>query len=259
VFNNGYAKGLEIGSENGYSGGYESGYSDGYDKGFEDGKTSEYDKFWDAFQQNGERTYYERAFTGYNFNSQNLYPKYDIKLVGSNPNMFYAWSNTNEKKFDLAGRLRECRVVLDTSKATNLTNIFSYGRFSTIPPIDLTSCVSGSDYCTGLFSYNYDNLITIEKIIINENVVPKSWFSNSTAIKNITIEGKLAQNGFNVSPCKLLTKDSILSILKALSLNITTTKTITFSTVHQSIIEEDGELFGHMMAAKEAGWSFIYA
>jgi hypothetical protein len=264
-WNDGYAEGEAFGLETGYAAGKEDGISQGYQ--------THHDEFWDAFQDYGKRDYYERAFTGYNFNSTNLYPKYDITPVDSNGYMFYAWSATGESKFNLAERFRECGIVLDTSKATHLPCMFTYGRFSVIPTIDLTSCVA-SDSTLNLFAHSYDNLITVEKIIINENVKPNGWFYNCYGLKNLTIEGKLAQNGFNVKHCSLLTKESILSIVKALSLDITETKTITFSTAHKDLIEcempdtepdADGNytveflIWAYANDAKMAGWSFVYA
>ena len=112
-------------------------------------------------------------------------------------------------------------------------------------------------YCT--------NLVTIEKLIVNENTPMTSWFGNGTdlsstiKLENLEIEGKIGQSGFKVSAQKKLTKASILSILKALSLNITETKTITFSTVHQSVIESDAQCLEQYNLAISAGWSIVYA
>ena len=274
-YEDGWSDGWDIGYTEGEQFGYETGYAEGWEFGLDTGKSQGYDEhyneFWDAFQKNGNRTYYERAFTGYAFNSQNLYPKYDITPVGSNGYIFYAWSDNGESKFNLAERFRECEIVLDTSKATYLPYMFAYGRFSVIPTLDLRNCVA-SDSTINLFANSYDNLETVEKIIINENVKPNNWFYNTYGLRNLTIEGKLAQNGFNVKSCNQLTKESILSIVQALSLDITETKTITFSTAQRDLIECDmpdmGDginypdeflIWAHAQDAKAAGWSFVYA
>ena len=225
---------------------------------YEEGKKDEYDKFWDACQDNGSRTYYSSAFAGnQGWTKDNFYPKYDIKPEGNANQLFYAWEVKDKHTLDLAQRLEDCGVVLDTSKATNLQNAFGYGCFSRIPAVDLTSTTNAS---AGLFNASWGRLITIDKIIMNENTqISSSWFGNGSGIENLTIEGKIGQNNFNVKDCKKLTKASLLSILKALSLNITATTTITFSTVHQSIIETDADCQPYWQAAKNAGWSFVYA
>ncbi|MBO5664243.1 MAG: hypothetical protein J6R95_05635, partial [Bacteroidales bacterium] len=63
----------------------------GYAVGIAQGKQEQYDLFWDAFQQNGTRTDYLRAFTGYNFTINSFYPKYDINLTGYCTHAFYGW------------------------------------------------------------------------------------------------------------------------------------------------------------------------
>lgn len=228
------------------------------DEVYEAGKKSEYDKFWDACQDYGNRTYYSSGFAGnQGWTKDNFYPKYDIKPEGNAYQLFYAWEVKNKHTLDLAQRLEECGVVLDTSKATNLQNAFGYGCFSRIPAIDLTSTTNAN---SGLFTASWGRLITIDKIIMNENnQIASSWFSNGSGIENLTIEGKIGQNNFNVKDCKKLTKASLLSILKALSLNITATTTITFSTAHQTTIETDPDCKPYYDAAKNAGWSFVYA
>ena len=225
---------------------------------YEKGKKYEYDKFWDANQDNGSRTYYAGGYRGNSgWTKDNFYPKYDIKPVGNASQIFYAWEYVAKHNIDLAQRLEDCGVILDTSQATNLQSAFNYTKFTRIPTVDITGTTIANE---GLFGNNWGTLVTIDKIIMNENnLISKTWFSNCSGLINLTIEGKIGQNDFNVKDCKKLTKESLLSILKALSLNLTETKTITFSTVHQSIIETDPDCKPYYDAAKAAGWSIVYA
>lgn len=227
---------------------------------YEKGKKDEYDKFWDSFQRNGKRTEYHYSFLGYGWCTDIFYPKYDMKPEGSASSMFYAWTHSNSGTMDLTQRLEDCGVVLDTSKATNLSLIFAHNcRISRIPAIDLTG-VTTSGNTSGLFLGNYNVLKTIDKIIMNENTpIQTNWFNETTGLENLIIEGKIGKSNFKISTCTKLTKNSLLSILKALSLNITETKTITFSTAHQSIIETDADCQIYWQSAKDAGWSFVYA
>lgn len=57
-----------------------------YGSGQYAGKKSEYDRFWDTYQRNGNRNDYPNsygAFSGYSFNFDNFYPKYDICPEGN--------------------------------------------------------------------------------------------------------------------------------------------------------------------------------
>lgn len=228
------------------------------DEVYEKGKKDEYDKFWDANQDYGNRTFYASAFAGnQGWTKDNFYPKYDIKPEGNANQLFYAWEDNDKHKIDLAQRLQDCGVVLDTSQATNLQSAFNYSHFTRIPAIDIRATTIAN---SGLFANNWGTLITIDEIIMNEdNLIANTWFNNCSGLQNLIINGKIGQSGFDVKSCKKLTKESLLSILKALSLNITETTTITFSTEHQSIIETDTDCKPYWEAAKNAGWSFVYA
>ena len=258
-----YEVGHAHGYNEGYDAGYETSYEHGHTAGYNEGRQEEYDKWWDTIQDYGNRRNYANGFNVsmggyYMFHKDVFYPKYDIICVGDASQLFYAWEKSDKYDLNLAERLEECGVILDTSQATNLRSAFNYSHIKRIPPIDVTG-VTIPENTNGLFCNSWGDVHTIDKIILNENTTPYAWFTNATGLKNIIIEGKLAQSGFNVKSCTKLTRDSLLSILEALSLNITETKTITFSTAHQSIIENDTELNDYMTAAKEAGWSFVYA
>lgn len=224
---------------------------------YEKGKKDEYDKFWDAYQDYGNRTSYVNGFQGnMGWTKDNFYPKYDIKPVGNATQLLYAWEYADKHTMDLSARLKECGVVLDTSQATTLTYAFAYVRFATIPPIDLTGLTANASLLFG----DSRTIKTIEKIIMAETTpIATTWFRNDIALENLTIEGTIGQSNFNVKDCTKLTKESLLSILKALSLDITTTTTITFSTSHQSVIESDAECLEQLNLAVSAGWSIAYA
>ena len=228
---------------------------------YEKGKKDEYDKFWDVFQQNGSRTNYASAFVAGTFDFRNFYPKYDIKVVNSGVMAFYNWKNysTTFAKGSLKQRLEDCGVKLDTSQAVELNNCFSYGVFTEIPTVDLSNATRGTSV---LFGYNYSSLKTIEKIIISENtVIATNWFHSDTGLENLTIEGVIAKNNFNVQWSTKLTKASLLSILTALSKDssIASGKSVTFSTEHKDIIETDAECLAEYNRAINAGWTVAYA
>ncbi len=193
---------------------------------FDAGKQSEYDKFWDAFQVNGTRTFYTHAFCwGWNFD--NFYPKYDINVVGDGQRLCYAWASAAQTPSigSLKQRLEECGVKLDTSKATILANAFNYCAFTEIPAIDLTGLTG---IPTSMFANNYQHLKTIEKIIVTENTpLSTNMFTSDSKLENIAFEGVIG-GSLDLQWSKVLSRASIENIVECLSPN-TTGKTLTLS------------------------------
>lgn len=180
-------------------------------KVYKAGQKAERSMNWDIIQDKGKATNYGNVgfFSGYKFTFDNFYPKYDIRPEGSAQQLFYAWT----KSFgSLTQRLKECGVVLDTSKATHLNQMFAYGKFSEIPTIDFSSAATNS---SRIFAYIYDNLITIEKLIVNENTTYDRWFIE-TSVVNVIFEGVIGQNGLNLQWSNNLSIESLRSIISCL-------------------------------------------
>lgn len=216
---------------------------------FEAGKKSEYDKFWDAYQSNGTLTNYIRCFQGYFWDKDNFFPKYDICPSGDASNMFYAWEVSDtmpDRSFDLQQRLEDCGVRLDTSKATNMTNAFAYGRaIKRLPTIDVTGLTNASNSMFG-----YSNIITIDKIIVDESTPIGTWFGGiSNTFANVTFEGVIGANMTITSSG--LTHDSLISIINALK-NFTdgTTKTLTIGATNLAKLTD-----AEKAIATQKGWT----
>ena len=75
--------------------------------------------------------------------------------------------------------------------------------------------------------YGCGNLETIDNLIVNQNQTFSKTFNGCYALKNLTIGGTIG-NDIDFSPCKELSKESIESILGALS-TTSTGKTVKFS------------------------------
>jgi hypothetical protein len=145
-------------------------------KGFQEGQQAEYDRFWDEFQENGERASYTYAFYGSNGWTDETYnPKYEIAPLTCNQ-MF----NANTK-------------ITDTKVTINLT-----GANANI---------------TSLFA-NCSNLVTIRKLIVKESNKLSGSFGNCKALKNIVFEGTIGRD-INLQWCPL-TVESMLSIVNHL-------------------------------------------
>ena len=174
------------------------------------GKDAQYNEFWDTAQQNGARTNYERAFAGMFWTNELLKPKWDIK-----PKWGGATSLFQGSPFE--GNLREhfesLNVTLDVSGLSGATNMFyTAEKITEIPFLDLSGCTK----LDGLF-YGCKAL-TMAHIKLSEAVpVGNNCFANCTALENLTVEGTIGVNGFDVHWSTKLTKTSLISIVNALS------------------------------------------
>lgn len=220
-------------------------------KVYEAGKKSEYDKFWDIYQDNGERSRYYYAFAGVGWNDNNFKPKYDLILIGSSIYCF-----TYSKITDLTELLNNAGVKMDTSNAADLRSFFEYSTVTRVPTIDF----SGVTTLKNCF-YEAKRLTYIEKLVLKASHTFSSVFINCISLKDMTIEGTIGQNGFNVRYSKSLTVASLISILTALSKDSTVAsgKSITFATEHQPVIEGDAECLEQLNLAINAGWTIAYA
>ncbi len=68
-----------------------------YDSGKQVGKQNEYDRFWDAFQNNGNRNIYMCAFATPYWTDAIYEPKYPIRIADNDLGAFYATGISNTK------------------------------------------------------------------------------------------------------------------------------------------------------------------
>lgn len=241
AYNNGHIEGYGEGRNEGYS----MGRADGVTEGIEQGKTeayaeveplnaeleqtlygtdtggkSFYDEFWDTYQDNGNRFAYYYAFAGFGWNDDSFNPKYNII-----PKYYGIYCFCYSKITDIAESLKKCGVVLDTTLCTDFSAFFAYSKTKTVPLLNVAAATST---LTNLFNDCLD-LITIEKLIVSENVrFHSSTFFRCEALENLTIEGTIGQNGFNVQWSTKLSHDSLMSIINALKDN---SRTDTWNTI----------------------------
>ena len=127
---------------------------DGVESVYNAGQKAEYDRFWDNYQQNGNRTNYADAFFNLGWNDETYQPKYNIVIVGNGYACMSYSIITNTK------------VNIDISKATSVTNFFAH-------------CI---------------RLNTIQKLVVSEDITYNGMFSGCTALENITIEGVIGND-----------------------------------------------------------------
>ena len=148
---------------------------------FDAGKKSEYDTFWDSYQENGNKISYRLAFFGSGWNDTTFRPKYPMKMYKGQQQMqaFYYFRGTH------------IDVDIDF-RAVGNAQVFQSASL----------------------------LKTISKLIVTDEVTYTNWFAGCTALEDITIEGTIG-NDISFSDCALLTKGSIESIIDALSGTVT--------------------------------------
>lgn len=206
-------------------------------KVFDSGKQAEYDKFWDSYQENGNRTNYEYCFSGRGWNDETFKPKYDM-VVTISGNMFSFCGVT-----DMIKALENAGVKLDLSKAVSTSYLLQSTLITRFPTID-TSSRKGIDYfLLGNIALEY-----VEKIILKSDgsqTFNAYSFLNNQKLKDIYFEGVIGQNGFDISSSPLLSKASIESIINALStvtsgLTVTLSKTAVNNAFETSVGASDG-------------------
>ena len=146
---------------------------------YEAGKKSEYDAFWDSFQDNGQRTQYPYAF--YVWGAKHFKPKYPI-IFGTNV--------SSQDTFSYAG-ITEVPVDIVVQEGFNMHAAFYY--------------------CT--------QLKTIKKIVITENsTIDNHCFDGCWSLNNVRFEGTLGQSvNFQWSPLSKASVENIFSVLSPTS------------------------------------------
>lgn len=177
---------------------------------YDAGQKSEYDHFWNVFQQNGNRTDYYYVFSGYGWTREIFRPKYDIK--GTRFQGAFAFlTQINASLIDI---FNECGITLDTSSATNISGIFQYSSSITeIPHIDMSSVTTSA---SNIFYY-CSKLVRIEKITYTEHTscYHNTAFGYCAALTDVEFDGIIAGDmNFEWSP--LLSKTTLQSLISHL-------------------------------------------
>jgi hypothetical protein len=89
---------------------------------------------------------------------------------------------------------------------------------------------------------NANSLVTVNKVVVNENVTFASWFTNAKKLENITFEGVIA-NDINFSVCPLTlesAKNVIFHLADFSSTDNAFTRTITFSATTIELLNAAG-------------------
>ena len=214
---------------------------------FEAGKKSEYDRFWDVYQENGNMTYYAYAFAGVGWTQSVFKPKYNIVPV--TPTSMFSSSRIVDIRPQTIG------VDVDFSKCTSFYYLCSN---STIKYIGVVDCSSASPASLSYIFSSAKELVSVEKVIMPEmdsaGFADKS-FENAVKLEHIRIEGVIHRStSLRWSP--LLSKASMESMINALS-DTAEGQTITFSQAAKNNAFTDSE-WAELIGTKP-NWTFSLA
>ena len=169
------------------------------------GMQTEYDGFWDEFQQNGTRVSYNYAFYGGSWTEAIFKPKYDIVPTHSTQ-AFYSSPIKN-----LTSVLEKQGVVLDTSNCIAMSYTFAHSKLENIPKLDMSVCTNSSAMlvtCTSLVQIG--GIVSSGKTGFSNDT-----FQNCSALEHCIFEGTIATN-INLQWSKKLDMESLGSLFRCL-------------------------------------------
>lgn len=207
--------------------------SENVSKVYDAGKKAQYNKFWNEFQEKGNRINYQYAF--YKWNLDLFYPKYDIKPTGIISFFHFAGQN-GTSTCNMINRLKECGVKMDLSEVTNASYCFYFTGITALPVLDFSNCT------TLRYAFMHSSFLEkIETLKVSEKVTSyENSFTNCTALKDIVIEGIIGAT-VSFEDSNLLSKESIESIINALSDTQPATLTLSQTAVNNAFSSEEWE------------------
>lgn len=194
---------------------------EGYDSGYEAGKKSEYDKFWDIYQDNGDRVRYSGCFSGEGWNAETLKPKYSIKAKETY--MMFSRCGYNGDLDDIF-KNRGLSFEIDPSINPDvMAYVFYLTSISAIGTIDI-SFLTNSNGVASFF--NSPSIITIRNLIPPKCAMGTTCWQSG--LVNLGIGGEITKD-FSLSRCSNLSAESVQSVIDHLAdLTGQTTQTLTF-------------------------------
>ena len=217
----------------------------GYDQGFAEGRQAEYDRFWDTYQQNGERTDYQGAFAREGWTDENFAPKHD--LICTNCEGMFRYNGI----VDVKGILEKRNIKFDTSACIGVNSLFytNSTRATALPAVDVSSV-------TGVINapfYGQSKVTHLELLNIQEVATFQNVFNFCTALEELVVTGTIGTN-FSVYASSKLNTESVQCIIDHLKdLTGQITQTLRFhATVGAKLTDEQKAT----ITAKN--WTLVY-
>jgi hypothetical protein len=221
---------------------------------YEAGKKSEYDAFWDALQNWGNRENYQYGFIYWG--CEYIRPKHKvIPTTANSSNQPFAYNRllkqVEKEYFDFSQRPR------GTSSTTGwYYSFYDCANLEVVEDIGINNAYG--------FYYTFarcEKLHTIECIYPDENTEFNTAFYRCSSLVNLRVNGTIGKNGFNVQWSTVLSKDSILSIINALShttasLGVTLSQTAVDKAFETSDGANDGSTSDEWVSLMQAMWNW---
>ena len=201
---------------------------------YEAGKKSEYDEFWDAFQDYGKGRWGAYVFSGKWWNDITFYPKYDIK-PGGGASGYYFYNNivTN-----LRERIDGRGLKIIIPNGNTLQAFFRGAQTVEAPDFD----TSPSKVFTQTY-YQATRLVTIPRVNISNATDVTNMFVGATSLQNVTFEGEIPLSlSFADCPLSVASLKNIITHLKDYSADTANhyAYTVTFLTSAFEALEAEG-------------------
>lgn len=218
-----------------------------YNDWIEEGKQIQYNWFWDNYSPttcNGQF-----MFAGKGWNDETFKPPIGIVIKPTYPYMMFAGTGIT----DLVALCEERNITIDFSETTTTQYIFYNGSSALITHvgvIDIRKCDRVMNMINGTAK-----LETVDNLILRDDGSQTftTPIEGCTSLKNLTITGKIGQDGMRLNSCPL-THDSLMSVINALYdySGTTTTRTITLGTTNINKLTE-----AEKAIATQKGWSLV--
>lgn len=183
-----------------------------YDKGFADGSAEAQaisnGAFWDAYQENGNRTDYQNAFSGRGWTEETFKPKYDI--IVSNAYMLFRYCGIK----DLGEALRKAGVRL-VIQHNQMSMTFNNTLLEVIYGIEFPTTFTSLNSC---FHYN-SYLREIRVPIPVMETTDMNAFANCHELREVSFSGAIGKS-LNLQWSRFLSYASIVNIFQTLSSNV---------------------------------------
>ena len=196
---------------------------------YEEGKQEEYDRFWDAYQTNGNRKNYAYGFSYEGWNDTTFRPKHNIVPTSA----LYMFNGSGI--VDLLGCLEKGGVVIDFSKCTDFRYMIATDcSIKHFPVIDLSAAAGFQDGFRYAGSLESGSLVNVKPTHTWSNA-----FANCGSLVDISFSGTIG-NAISLAQSGKLSDASIQSIIDALAdLTGQTAQQVSFhSTVLGKLTEE---------------------
>ena len=193
------------------------------DSAYVKGQQAEYDRFWDALQDYGNRTTYSYGFASPSWNDATFKPKYDIIMANGGNCMFL-----NSAITDVKAILEECGVIMDFTGCISFGNSCGSAKVTRLPTIDASSFDSNGI----LYTFNRSDIEEVTIINVQPNLVWKESFVNCSKLHTLLVTGSIG-TACNIQYSPLLSNESVQSIIDAL-IDLTDKSTLTLS-LHKDV------------------------